>query len=352
MTPASRRYLTLAVLGLLLGLGIPLAMGGSELYPLLRQVPLATLLTLLGMILVAWNLNAGRLRLLAGGAGLHLGQGRALAILMATEFAICATPAGSGGPATFAWLLRRHGLAGPQSLALYAADQFMDLLFFLSALIIVSLHWLFAPQDLHLGWQLGVMTALLIGAIAVVWFSLSHYRPLFLLTGRVLRHLHVGQRWRQRLARRALEFRRNLAMVRTYPQPRLAALFALCSAHWLLRYSVLYIAVGAVGGSIPWSYSFLAQMISLGAGQATLLPGGSGGAEASSSLLLAPYLDPVAAAGAILLWRFATYYWYLIAGAPVFAILAGGALWRQLPTSTSTLPDTTQSQRKPGTTPR
>lgn len=330
MTPANRRYLVLALLGLALGLGIPLAMGGRDLYPLLRQVPVPTFLGLLGMIFIAWNLNAGRLRLLAGGAGLRLGQGRALAILMATEFAICATPAGSGGPLTYAWLLRRRGLAGPRGLALYAADQFMDLLFFLCAVTLVLLHWLVTPQDMQLGWQLGVMGGLLVAAIALVWFTLAQYRVVFLLAGRVLRRLHVGQRWRQRLARRALEFRSSLGMVRSYPRRRLAALFMLCSAHWLLRYSVLYIAVGAVGGQMSWSYAFLAQMISLSAGQATLLPGGSGGAEASSSLLLAPYLDPTTAAAAILLWRFATYYWYLIAGGPVFAVLAGRALWQRL----------------------
>lgn len=335
MTSSARRYLVLAIIGLALGLGVPVMMGGTELYPLLRRVSALTVLGLLVMIFIAWNLNAGRLRLLAGGVDLHLGQGRALAILMATEFAICATPAGSGGPATYAWLLHRQGLPAPRGLALYAADQFMDLLFFLSALTVVLLHWLVTPQHLHLGWQLGVLGGLLISALALVWFSLTHYRPVFLWAGRLLRRLRVGPRWRHRLARRALEFRRSLSMVRAYPRRRLAALFTLCSAHWLLRYSVLYVAVGAVGGNLSWSYAFLAQMISLSAGQATLLPGGSGGAEVSSSLLLAPYLDPVTAAGAILLWRFATYYWYLIAGGPVFALMAGRALWltRKPPTA-------------------
>jgi uncharacterized protein (TIRG00374 family) len=104
----------------------------------------------------------------------------------------------------------------------------------------------------------------------------------------------------------------------------------LCVGHWLLRYSILSLTVRAVGGSIPWSYAFVAQMLSLTAGQATLLPGGSGGTEASSSLLLLPYMDAGTAAGAVLVWRFVTFYWYLIAGAPVFAVLAGRPLWRRI----------------------
>jgi uncharacterized protein (TIRG00374 family) len=125
-----------------------------------------------------------------------------------------------------------------------------------------------------------------------------------------------------------MEFHRGLRLVKGYSPARLAAIFLLCSAHWLLRYSVLYIAVKAVGGEISWSYAFVVQMLSLTAGQATLLPGGSGGAEASSGLLLAPQIEPTTAAAAILLWRFATFYWYLIAGAPVFVTLAGGPVWR------------------------
>ncbi len=331
MHRVSRRYGLLAGLGLILGLGIPWLYGGPALLPTLLQVSPSTLLLMLGMIFVAWNLNAGRLRLLAGGSGLHLGQRRALGILMATEFAICATPAGSGGPLTYAWLLKREGMAGSQGLALYAADQFMDMLFFLAAVSVVLLHWLVTPQDLHLGWQLGLLAGLLVSAIGLLWLSIDHYRPLFLLVGRLLRRLHVSPRWRQKIARRALAFRSNLRLVQGYPRPRLLAVFMLCTAHWLLRYSILFLAVMAVGGDISWNYAFLVQMISLTAGQATLLPGGSGGAEASSSLLLAPHLDPATAAAAILLWRFVTFYWYLIAGAPVFALLAGRSLWQRLP---------------------
>jgi len=330
MQRLSGRYGLLAAAGLGLGLGIPLLYGGSDLLPQLMQVSPATLALLLGMIFLAWNLNAGRLRLLAGGAGLQLGQGRALAILMATEFAICATPAGSGGPLTYAWLLKREGAAGSQGLALYAADQLMDVLFFLGAVSVVLLHWLFAPQDLQLGWQLGLLAILLSLVIGLVWASIDHYRVVFLLVGRLLRRLQVSTRWRRHLARRALEFRGSLRMVRSYPRSRLFAVFALCTGHWLLRYSILFLAIAAVGADISWSYAFLVQMISLTAGQATLLPGGSGGAEASSSLLLAPHLDPATAAAAILLWRFVTYYWYLIAGGPVFAALAGKPLWNRL----------------------
>ncbi|HHH35423.1 MAG TPA: flippase-like domain-containing protein [Gammaproteobacteria bacterium] len=206
----------------------------------------------------------------------------------------------------------------------------MDLLFFLAALGAILLYWLLVPEDVPLAWQATLMGGSLLGTLGLVWLSLRRYRLVFLALGRLLRQLRVVPRLRQRLVRRALEFRRCLGVVRDYSRSRLVAVYLLCTMHWLLRYSILYLAVQALGGGIAWSYAFLVQMLSHTVGHATLLPGGSGGAEASSSLLLAPYLDSASAAAAILVWRFATFYWYLIAGAPVFAASAGRALWKRL----------------------
>ena len=312
-------------------MAIPVILGGEGLLPVLNRLSLRRLLVLLAMILVAWNLNAGRLRLLAGGVGYRLGQCRALAIVMATEFAISATPGGTGGPLTYSWLLQRHpGIPGARGVALYAADQLMDMVFFATALLGFSLYWLLVPSDLHLGWQVAVAAGLLSAGLLGVGWALRHYRSFLLATGRLLQRLSLSAAHRRRLARWALEFRRSLRLVRLFHPLRLGAIYALCLGHWMLRYSILYLAVQGVGGHVAWSYAFLVQMLSLAAGHTTLLPGGAGGAEASSGLLLLPYLDPATAAAAILVWRFVTFYWYLVAGAPVFALLAGRPLWARL----------------------
>jgi len=325
-----RRYSLLALAGLGLGLGIPVLVGGRELLPVLARLQPEHLVMMLGMILLAWNFNAGRIRLLIGGFGYRLRQRQALAILMATEFAICATPGATGGPVTYAWLLHRLGLPTGRGIALYAVDQIFDMVFFITALTGLTLYWLIVPSGLHLGWHVAVLSLLLLGGMALVWGVILHYRRFLLASGRLLRHMNISTAGRRRLARWALEFRRSLQLVRQFSVYRLWAVYMLCVGHWLLRYSILSLAVRAVGSSIPWSYAFVAQMLSLTAGQATLLPGGSGGTEASSSLLLLPYMDAGTAAGAVLVWRFVTFYWYLIAGAPVFAVLAGRPLWRRI----------------------
>jgi len=324
------RYWVLLLFGLGLGVGIPILLGGEALLPVLGRFPVTWLLLLLGMIVLAWNFNAGRVRLLTGGMGHRLSQRQALATIMATEFAICATPGGSGGPVVYGWLLHRLGLPMAAGMALYAVDQLVDMVFFVTILAGFAIYWLLVPSDLHIGWQLLVLGGLLLAGLFGAWWGIHHYRRFLLFIGRVLRRFRISANRRRRLARRALEFRRNLRLVQAYSSRRLLGVYLLCVGHWLLRYSVLYFAVLGVGGSISWSYAFVVQMLSLTAGNATLLPGGSGGAEASGSLLLLPYLDAGTAAGAILIWRFVTFYWYLIAGAPVFAILAGRPLWRRL----------------------
>jgi len=317
-----RRYGLLLGIAIGLGLAIPLLYGGRGVFALLGGVSPMNLAMMLALVFVAWNANAGRLRLWAGGAGASLGQRQALTIVMATEFAICATPAGGGGPLAFAWLLKRHDLPRFRGLALYAADQFADMLFFLCALVGIALYELTIPQAPRLGWQLGGMAVLLLVAMGHVWFLVDHYRRILKATEHLLRGLGLSARMRRRLGRRVIKFTRSLILASRYSRPRLLAIFVLCSVHWLLRYSLLYLAIAAVGGHVSWGYAFLVQMVSLTAGQLALLPGGGGGTEASGSLLLAPYLDPATLAAAILLWRFVTFYWYLIAGAPVFAFAA------------------------------
>lgn len=324
------RYGLLAALGLSVGVGLPVFLGGEQAWHLLRNFPAEYLLLLLGMVFVGWNFQAGRIRLLAAGMGTRLGQGRALATVVAAEFAISATPGGAGGAVTYVYLLSQRGLSASRSAALYAADQMMDLFFFLTAVTGLSLYWLLAPEELRMAWQLVMLGGLVVGGLGTVLVVMRYYRRVLLFAGRLLHHFRVSPAARHRLARRAIEFRHSMALIRSYSRLRLFGVYLCCAGHWLLRYSVLYLVIHALGGALTWPYAFVVQMLSLGAGQLSLLPGGSGGAEASSTVLLAPQLGTAMAAAAILVWRFVTFYWYLIAGAPVFAIMAGRPLWRRL----------------------
>jgi len=104
------RFWILFPLAILAGLLIPLSYGGWEGLNRLRELPPGVMIGALSMVVLGWNFNAGRLRLVLGGIGVRMGQGKALATVMSSEFAMSATPAGTGGALTYIFLLHRHGV--------------------------------------------------------------------------------------------------------------------------------------------------------------------------------------------------------------------------------------------------
>ncbi|MGM0535614.1 MAG: lysylphosphatidylglycerol synthase domain-containing protein [Pseudomonadota bacterium] len=89
----------LIVLALVAPLLVTTGLGGPDALAAVTRFPLALLVLMLLMAFACWNLNAARLRLMLDGRAGRLGQRGALSIELASKFALCATPGGSGGPA-------------------------------------------------------------------------------------------------------------------------------------------------------------------------------------------------------------------------------------------------------------
>lgn len=309
---------------------IPLALGGSEMFQRLRSFPLELLLGMLGMIVLCWGVNALRLRLLLGDSLGEIGPLRSLGMVMATEFAICVTPAGSGGPLTLMALLARNGVRPAKGSAVFATDQLSDLLFFLCALLGILLYALFHRLSQKLEWMLTSSALLMLGGLCLCLGFARYYRKVIRLNGYLLKRFKTRATTRRRWARKLLHFRDAFVDTVKMPHKKLAQVFLLTCLHWGLRYSVLYLALRGLGVDIQWAWTFLIQMLSLSAGQLSLLPGGAGAAELTSAALLAPMVGTSTAAAAILIWRVVTYYFYLITGGPVFLLLLGRPLLNKL----------------------
>lgn len=327
----SRRYKLLVLATLLLGLGIPWLLGGPELLQRLAGFPAWVLPAAMAVVVIGWNCNAGRLRLMVGTFGLRLNQLQALSTVMATEFAFVATPAGGGAPVTLIFLLQRQGLDRSSAAAVFAFDQLMDLAFFLTAVLAIGLFVALAPADSGFGWQLTLMGGIILATLAALIGLLHHYRHWLILGGRLLNRLNISPARRRALARGVLRFRAAVRLMLRLPPQRLLGVYVLCAAHWLLRYSILFVLIRVMGQSdVAWVYTFVVQMMSFTIGQLTLLPGGSGGVELTFGAMLGHTLEGATLAAVLLAWRFATFHWYLIAGGPVFAAMAGRELWRRL----------------------
>lgn len=327
-----RHPLSLIVLGLGIGLGLGIAIlyGGSGLFHRLAAFPLSLLCVVLAMIFIGWNFNAGHMRLMLGGIGKPMGHGRSLATVMATEFSISATPAGSGGLFTYVYLLKRHGVPTSVAAAMYAADLMIDMVIFSVTLIVVTLAFVVHPAQQHIGWEIAILVGLIVVMLILAWVAVQHYRPVLLWVGRHILKRRDSAASRLTFARGVLRFRHAMHLVLRFSSFRLFGIFLCCLGHWVLRYSVLYVIIIGLKRDVYWAYTFLIQMLAFTAGHFTMLPGGSGGVELSFTALLAPVLDHATLGAVLLMWRFTTYYFYLIVCAPVFLLFVGKDLWQNL----------------------
>ncbi|MBD9609031.1 uncharacterized protein (TIRG00374 family) [Pseudomonas sp. PvR086] len=320
----------LLVIALLAAVLIPALLGGGETWSRLQRFPLEWLLIMFGMILLCWVLNTLRLRLLLGDQRDKVSRLKSLGVVMSAEFAYCATPGGSGGPLTIMALLARHGVRPARGSAVFAMDQLSDLLFFLCALSAILIYALFQHLSQRLEWMLTVSAISLFGGLFSCVLMARCHRSLIRLSGRLLARFNVKEATRLRWARKLLHFLAAFTDTLKLPFQTLITVFALTCLHWVLRYSVLYLALRGLGVDLQWAWCFLIQMLSLSAGQFSLLPGGAGAAELTSAALLAPMVGKSTAAAAILIWRTVTYYFYLVIGGPVFLLMLGRPLLKKL----------------------
>lgn len=293
-------------------------LGGAEALQRVRHFPLGLLVLMIAMAFLCWNLNAVRLRLMLGGRAGRLGQRGALGIELASKFALCATPGGSGGPATLLLLLAQRGFTPAKGAAVFLIDQGCDLLFFLamlSGLVLLSL-----LSDTQWPHQSLVQLSLFGLVIMATLVSVAmRYLPSLLRASGVL--AAWPSRYRRRwFARRLLRCRHALKVTLALPLTTLLAILLLTTAHWLIRYSLLYLAVLGVGGNADWMWTFLTQMLAMAASQFSFLPGGAGAAEIGVGSLLLPLMAREQAAAAVLVWRLVSYHLYLAAGAPLFIL--------------------------------
>lgn len=309
---------------------IPLVLGGSDMFSRLRAFPLDSLLLMFGMIVVCWFINGLRLRLLLAGRAGKLGQLQSVGIIMASEFAFCATPGGSGGPLTLMALLARRGLRPAQTSAVFAVDQLADLTFFLCALGAILIYAL--SHSLSPNMESSLIFSAVFPGRPVRRRGNADPLP---APGDPLQRAGSGAARRVIAQAPALGPQdpafphcpaRQPAPAETTPAGGLPSQqYALAT-----RFSVLDLTLRGLGVDIQWAWTFLIQMVSLSAGQLSLIPGGAGGTELTSAALLAPMIGKSTAAAAIVIWRAVTFYFYLVAGGPVFAVLAGRPLLKKL----------------------
>jgi len=301
------------------GLLVPLLMGGRQALAALQSIPHDGVLALAALALASAVARAIKLNLLALRLGHPISVARALITAFASDAAFQATPAGAGGYPATVFLLRRAGMPASTGLALSAADQALDTLFFALALPFACAFDLgdAVPASWHsLAWipTAVVLAAALAGVCA--WRSRAHWWP-------GLRNLLLRVRWlrqrRERLRAFFAHFVADLARLR-HGSPWLSvALLVTVAAQWIARYGALWLALAVLGHALPFGLVFVAQSVALHAAQWTGVPGGIGGGDIALAAALSPWAPLAVLAPALLLWRLTTFHAVLVFGAIAFA---------------------------------
>jgi glycosyltransferase 2 family protein len=307
---------TLAIIG---GALVPLALGGRDAIAAARAIPFAAGAGLAGLALASALARAIKLRLLALRLRQPIGIARAVITAFASDAAFQATPAGAGGYPATVMLLRRGGVPVSTGLAMSAADQALDTLFFVVAMPLACAFDLgdAVPAAWHaFAWLPAIAVAIVASAIIVAWQTQRRWWP------RVRRAL-MRVRWLRRRRTRLRAFRENLladlARLRSGSPLVTFALGCAVAAQWTARYGALWLAFAALGHPLHFGLVFVAQSVALHAAQWTGVPGGVGGGDIALAAALSPWAPLAVLGPALLLWRLTTLHAVLLFGAIAFA---------------------------------
>ncbi len=304
---------------------VPALISGFGSFGQLERLSWSTASGLLGTILVSWGFNAARVRHLLATLEKKVRFRQSLIIAIAAEFAGHATPASSGMPVAFAFLLKDIGLGVGRALGLASIMMALDFAFFLAVMIPSAIVVLAQSSSQRTGFLIGMAAAVAFGGIVFLWLVIRHYRQVYHFISRQMARFRWAARRRYRLARYVVEMVHALRRIRCMPRSGQVKLALYTIGYWLPRYLVLLVAVWLVNRQVPIAYIFLIQgLFNIGI-EALMLPGGGGGVDMLFFGLLAPYLSPVNMTFALIVWRAYTFYWYLLIGGPIFFLRTGKA---------------------------
>lgn len=248
-----------------------------------------------------------------------------LRVCLGGDFAASITPARSGAePARFL-VLAEDGIAPAPSLLILFAELLLETW----SLVVLCVVFLFLFRSE--GSVLGLMTAMIGGYAALVLvtgaaaYALAHSHangppPHW---ARAL-GLHAG-RWRT--VQRALRsLRTNLAALRHASIPPMVGAFAASLVHVALRLTVLPVIALALDPTLSFASLVLWPLVFLYGGAVAPAPGGGGAVEFGFQYAYSGQMAPAVLGGALLWWRFYTFYLYVLLG----GLSVGGTVLKAL----------------------
>ena len=317
-----RRAGTLIVGALAATVAVPVVIGGKDALLQTLNFPTQGYLALFAVIAACWLARALKLQVLLHRLDLRPGFARIFAISLATDFAFISTPGGIAGYAAGIYYVRREGASIGAATTIAAADQLLDLAFFALALPLAGMTLLSSELPAALTMLAFGVSALMVALGAGILMG-RHKIMLWLVGDNALVRRWPNLRRRQQtLHDFLLSVGAHMRLLAGAGPLNLLALACLTAAQWLARYGALWVVLSMLGHKISFALTLLLQSLVLHAAMWTGVPAGGGSAELGLSATLAPWVSMSSMATALLLWRVATFYLCLIAGAVAISVLA------------------------------
>ena len=246
-----------------------------------------------------------------------------LGIYFGVMLVACLTPYGLLAPVMLVFLLRRHGVAPRLSLATLLVTTLLDafaMAFWMLAAIAVEAVVSFR---LMVPWM-AVMScmALMLGVMIGATFFVKYPRRWLQLASGVATMFQLRAQTRRGVIRLLLRLRRAALALFDLPVTERITLFAVSLSYWGIFLSVMHVAARVAGVHIPWSQALLVQLVAMSAGHVAGLPGGMVSSEAAGIFLLSSLLGASSAVTVVLLWRFLTFHFYVLAGVATMPLLS------------------------------
>jgi glycosyltransferase 2 family protein len=310
--------------------------GSGNMVDVIKSVPLAPLPLLALLTMGTWTFHGCRYWVLARMRAIPISLRECIAIAISVDFSVAATPSGSGGAVARMTLLKKRGVKLHLAGSIFTVNIFNDLcvsaLLLLSSAIVVAFdpEWraILRPLSEFIAEARGrggtgmVVAGILLFAIALAgieWWKTSR-SPRKRLPA-VLRRI----RWS---IYRALRFLRaswaDARHILAHHRWAVLADFFCALGQWTCRYGALPVLTALMGRNINPVPLFAIQGCLFLLGILLVLPGGGGGIELLSAFILPAFVPPESVPVVLIIWRFFSYYLYLLVG-PLFLawILSG-----------------------------
>ena len=288
-------------------------------------IPLAAHALALGAVLAEILTRTVKIQWSAAALRIPLRFWTSLRVCLGGDFGASITPARSGAePARFV-VLAEAGVRSADALLILFTELFLEM---------TSLGVLCAVLAVVFGGS-GMVVRLMTGMIGgYAAFVLSVGAVGYLLAHRnshgpppawaVAFGLHAG-RWRG-IQRSLRSLRVSIGALRHARLRPMAGAFLSSMVHVLLRLAVLPIIALAMAPALPLAKLVLWPLVFLYGGAVAPAPGGGGAVEYAFKLAFTGVMTPAVLGGALVWWRFYTFYLYVVLG----ALAAGGTALRAL----------------------